>query len=357
MGEEHIFSYIHKFLSIFNPRFLLFFKEMLIFSFKLEIWKSCSSLPCRFAICCFHSPNRIRKESFQMFRDQTCMFWAALGKWWFIHLTEYPPQEWSIFTELFWFLLFDTWISTSGTTSPCCVWPLMPLWTPTSSWALCLPPARSCPTTTSATSLDGDLLPVSWFHHPSVHPLVKRHGSVFSVKLNVSYLSSSTLSSRRLPLQPAEAGLPSRGWLRGLLQKWLVGRHCQDHHGVWWWRYWGWMQRESPAAWSEIQKSCTHSNGTFCLCFWSGNIVLVLVAICLSGTTNRYGHGLGATTSKRNNSLFFSLGGKQVTFENEEVSVDKASVIGELESVLPWNKNKERHWWHLARRVKECWIN
>lgn len=61
MGEEHIFSYIHTFLSIFNPRFLLIFKAMLIFSFKLEILKSCSSLSCRFAICCFHSPKR-KKE-------------------------------------------------------------------------------------------------------------------------------------------------------------------------------------------------------------------------------------------------------------------------------------------------------
>ena len=137
---------------------------------------------------------------------------------------------------------------------------MTPLWTPTSSWALCLRLARSCPTTTSATSPDGDSLPVSWWRDASQYPSVGFKCSVFSVKLNVSYLSHCTLCSWWQPVQPAEGGLPSSGRPRGLLQQQLVGQHCQGHHGVWWRRCWVWMQRESPAAWwrksGNVEKLC-----------------------------------------------------------------------------------------------------
>lgn len=43
----------------------------------------------------------------------------------------------------------------------CCVCPLRPPWIPTSSWVICLSLARFCPTTTCATSPDGDAPPVS----------------------------------------------------------------------------------------------------------------------------------------------------------------------------------------------------
>lgn len=60
--------------------------------------------------------------------------------------------------------LIDQWTSTSDPTSPCCVCPPRPPWTLTSSWALCFHLARFCPTTTSATSPDGDAPPVSSRH-------------------------------------------------------------------------------------------------------------------------------------------------------------------------------------------------
>lgn len=168
----------------------------------------------------------------------------------------------SVVSSYFCFHLFDSWLSTSVMTLPCCVCPLRPLWTLTSSWPLCLPLARSCPTITSATSPDGDASPVSWSHDPSVWAPVcwfQHRGWVFSVKLNVTYVSNSAVSSWWQPVLPAEAGPPSSDRPQHLHQKWLVGQHRQDQHGVRWWWCWGWMQCESPP-W----KSCTLSNWNYC---------------------------------------------------------------------------------------------
>lgn len=63
----------------------------------------------------------------------------------------------------------DQWISILDTTLPCCACPLRLSWTLRSCWDLCLPPARFCPTTISATSPDGDVLPVSWCQDPFGH--------------------------------------------------------------------------------------------------------------------------------------------------------------------------------------------
>lgn len=144
-----------------------------------------------------------------------------------------------------WFLLFDSWISTSGMTLPCCVCPLMPYWTLTSSWPICLPLTRFCPTTTSATSPDGDAPPVSWLHATLAH-FNNVVVEAISIKLNVPFYSILTFSSWRPPVCTAQAGLPSCGRLCNLLQVWLVGQHCENNHGVWWRWCWGRMQCESP---------------------------------------------------------------------------------------------------------------
>lgn len=127
-------------------------------------------------------------------------------------------------------LLFDLWISTSGTTLPCCVCPPPPPWTPMSSWALCLPPARFCPTTTSATSLDGDAPPVSC--------LSDHHGLSFSVEVGSSLYSSrylifpvsSCLAGGSLSAQLKQAYLPlvdhktctSYGWWGSTVKNTMV---------------------------------------------------------------------------------------------------------------------------------------
>lgn len=94
-------------------------------------------------------------------------------------------------------------------TLPCCVCPPRPVWTPTFSWALCLPLASFFPTITSATSLDGDAPPVSGLHDPSV-PIswFRRLGWVFSVNLNASFPLPPFLAGGSLSAQLKQAYLP-----------------------------------------------------------------------------------------------------------------------------------------------------
>lgn len=112
-------------------------------------------------------------------------------------------------------------ISTSGTTLLCCVSPLRPLWSPTSSWVICLPLARSSPTITSATSLDGDAPPVSGLHDPSYLVVLETKSGLYCQAQWIFSISSWWQS-----VWWAEAGLPSCGWPSDLLQKWLVGQYC-----------------------------------------------------------------------------------------------------------------------------------
>lgn len=119
-----------------------------------------------------------------------------------------------------------------------CVCHLMPLSTTTSSWVHCLPLARSCPTTTPATSPDGVAPRVSPTFSYALHIQYGSNMFYTIIKGLITWVGtgSPVVFSWRSAVCPAEAGLPARRCPRHLLQLWMVGQHCEELHGLWWWR-------------------------------------------------------------------------------------------------------------------------
>lgn len=89
-----------------------------------------------------------------------------------------------------------SFLTNPGMTLPCCVCPPRRLWTLTSSWVTSLPPASSCPTTTLATSPDGDAHPVGSLHHPLTSSKVfSQCSSIFPLPC-LLFLAGGSLSAQ-----------------------------------------------------------------------------------------------------------------------------------------------------------------